>query len=100
MGPTFRNEMCARGALFIPLNRPVTSAAKLRAPILLVVASDDNIAPPAAVRVVAAKAGAGAEVLELSSGHFDIYSGEMFERSAAAQVAFLQRTLRVSTTIG
>jgi poly(3-hydroxyalkanoate) synthetase len=92
--------MCARGALLIPLNRPVTAASKLRAPIFLVVAADDNIAPPAAVRAVAAKAGAGAEILELPSGHFDIYSGEMHERSAAAQVAFLQRTLRVQAPTG
>jgi fermentation-respiration switch protein FrsA (DUF1100 family) len=98
MGPTFRNEMLARGALIIPLNRPVTAAAKLRCPIFLVVAEDDNIAPPAAVRAVAAKAGAGAEVLSLPSGHFDIYTGEMFERSAAAQVDFLTRTLAVSPT--
>lgn len=100
MGPTFRNEMCARGALRIPLNRPVTAAPRLRAPILLVVAADDNIAPPAAVRAVAAKAGAGSEVLELACGHFDIYTGEMFERSAAAQVEFLQRTLRVQAPTG
>jgi len=100
MGPTFRNEMCARGALLIPLNRPVTAASKLRAPIFLVVAADDNIAPPSAVRAVAAKAGAGSEILELPSGHFDIYSGEMFERSCSAQVAFLRRTLRVHTPAG
>jgi uncharacterized protein len=93
MGPTFRNEMRARGALRIPLNRPLTAATRLRAPILLVVAADDAIAPPAAVRAVAARAGAGAEVLELPSGHFDLYTGEVFERSVAAQVAFLQRTL-------
>ncbi|GAA3231487.1 alpha/beta hydrolase [Pseudonocardia petroleophila] len=100
MGPTFRNEMCARGALLIPLNRPVTAASKLRAPIFLVVAADDNIAPPSAVRAVAAKAGAGSEILELPSGHFDIYSGEMFQRSVDAQVAFLQRTLRVEAVAG
>lgn len=95
MGPTFRNEMCARGALFIPLNRPVTAAAKLRAPLLLVLAERDNIAPPAAVRAVAAKAGAGAEVLALPSGHFDIYTGEMFARSVAAQVEFLEKVCAV-----
>lgn len=100
MGPTFRNEMCARGAVLIPLNRPVTAAARLRAPIFLVLAAEDNIAPPAAVRAVAAKAGAGSEILELPSGHFDIYSGESFERSAAAQVDFLQRTLRVTASTG
>ena len=96
MGPTFRNEMCARGAVIIPLNRPVTAAPKLRAPILLVVADRDNIAPPAAVRQVARTAGAGSEVLELSCGHFDIYTGEMFERSVTTQVEFLTRTLSVA----
>ncbi len=100
MGPTFRNEMCARGALIIPLNRPVTAAARLRAPLFLVLATDDNVAPPAAVRAVAVKAGAGAEVLELASGHFDIYTGELFERSVSAQVDFLRRTLRVTAPAG
>jgi len=88
--------MCARGAAIIPLNRPVTSAAKLRAPIFLVVATEDNICPPAAVRAVAKKAGAGSEVLELESGHFDIYTGDLFERSSTAQVAFLEKVLKVS----
>ncbi len=96
MGPTFRNEMCARGAAIIPLNRPVTAAAKLRAPIFLVVATQDNICPPAAVRSAAKKAGAGSEVLELDSGHFDIYTGDLFERSSTAQVAFLEKVLKVN----
>lgn len=92
-GPSFRNTMRARGVLRIPFNRPVTAARRLRAPILLVVATRDSIAPPAAVRTVAARAGAGAEVLELGCGHFDVYSGAMFERSVTAQVGFLTRTL-------
>jgi len=96
MGPTFHNEMCARGAVIIPLNRPVTAAAKLRAPIFLVVATHDNICPPAAVRAAAKQAGAGSEVLELDSGHFDIYTGDLFERSSTAQVAFLEKVLKVS----
>lgn len=99
MGPTFRNEMCARGAAIIPLNRPVRSASKLRAPIFLVVAERDNICPPAAVRAVARKAGACSEVLELDCGHFDIYTGGPFERSSTAQVAFLEKVLKVSAPI-
>lgn len=95
-GPGFRNTMRARGALRIPLNRPVTAAARLRAPILVVVAARDSIAPPASVRAVAARAGAGSEVLELPCGHFDIYLGAMFERSVTAQVDFLRRTLAVA----
>jgi uncharacterized protein len=91
MGPTFRNEMRARGALRIPLNRPVTAATKVTAPMLVVVAEHDNIAPPSAVRTVAERS--GAETLELPCGHFDIYTGDMFERSVTAQVEFLVRTL-------
>jgi len=93
MGPTFRNEMCARGILGIALNRPVTFAAKLRCPLLLVMATRDNVAPPSAVRTVGEKAGGPTEVLELECGHFDIYTGVMFEKSVAAQVDFLTRQL-------
>ncbi|HVL85330.1 MAG TPA: alpha/beta fold hydrolase [Pseudonocardia sp.] len=96
MGPTFRNVMRARGALLIPLNRPVTAARRLRCPILLILAEDDDICPTRSVRAVGARAGAGAEVVSLPSGHFDIYTGEMFDRSAAAQVEFLTRTLAVT----
>lgn len=93
MGPTFRNEMCARGILGIALNRPVTSATKLRCPLLLVMATEDNVAPPSAVRAVGEKAGGDTELLELGCGHFDIYTGAMFEQSVSAQVDFLTRRL-------
>jgi pimeloyl-ACP methyl ester carboxylesterase len=90
MGPNYRNEMQARGVLGIMANRPILAAPKLRCPLLLVLAEQDNIAPPSAVRKVAERT--GAEVLALPSGHFDIYTGEMFERSVTAQVDFLRRT--------
>ncbi len=93
MGPTFRNEMCARGILGIALNRPVTSARKLRCPLLLVMATEDNVAPPSAVRAVGEKAGGDTELLELGCGHFDIYTGAMFEQSVSAQADFLTRRL-------
>ncbi|MEO8889380.1 MAG: alpha/beta hydrolase [Jatrophihabitantaceae bacterium] len=96
MGPTFRNEMCARGILKIALNRPVTFAAKLTCPILLVVAERDNIAPAASVHEVARRAGALAEVQSFECSHFDIYVGEVFEKSAAAQVDFLRRQLALA----
>jgi len=92
MGPTFRNEMCARGILVIALNRPVRHARKLRCPILVVIAESDNIAPTSAVRAVAHRA-PRAESVSFDCGHFDIYTGEIFEKSVAAQVDFLTRTL-------
>ncbi|MGN6252747.1 MAG: alpha/beta hydrolase [Marmoricola sp.] len=93
MGPTFRNEMCGRGVLRIALNRPVRAAARVRCPVLLVIAESDNIAPAASVCEVARRLGDRAEVLTFDCGHFDIYVGEIFEQSVARQVAFLQRVL-------
>lgn len=92
VGPTFVNDMPARGILTIPFNRPVTVAPRVRCPMLLVVAADDAIAPPDAVRRVAATAGGRVEVLELDCGHFDIYVGEPFATSLERQIGFL-RTL-------
>lgn len=93
MGPTFENRMLARGILPILLNRPVAVAAKLSMPLMLVVAASDTIAPPAAVERVAAKARGRVVVERFDVGHFDIYRGETFEVSAAAQVAFLESVL-------
>ena len=92
-GPTFRNEMPARGLLGVALNRPVRVAGRLRCPILLIVAERDTIAPPSGVHAVAARAGERAEVHTYPSGHFDIYLGDVFDKSVSAQVDFLVRTL-------
>lgn len=89
MGPTFRNEMCARGILPIMANRPVRFASKVKVPTMLVMATQDNVAPPSAVRTVAKKLGGSVQVETFDVGHFDIYVGETFEKSVAAQTAFL-----------
>ncbi|MCY7396404.1 MAG: alpha/beta hydrolase [Nocardioides sp.] len=93
MGPTFRNEMLARGILPILLNRPVTSAARLRMPVLLVLAEQDTIAPPAAVRKVAERVRGPVTLEAMDVGHFEIYAGAPFETSVAVQVEFLGSVL-------
>lgn len=90
--PAFVNELPARSILPIMLNRPVRSAPKLRMPVLLVVAAADSVAPPAAVEKVARRVGGPVQVERFDVGHFDIYLGEVFERSVAAQVAFVEQT--------
>lgn len=90
MGPTFRNEMRARGILPIMLNRPVTSASKLTMPVFLVVAAQDTIAPVGAVEKVALKVRGQVQVERFDVGHFEIYQGEPFDKSSAAQVEFLR----------
>lgn len=94
MGPTFRNEMCARGILPILINRPVTRAKNLRMPLFLVVAERDSIAPVAAVEKVARTTSGPVQVERFDVGHFDIYIGETFEKSVVAQVEFLRSLAR------
>lgn len=91
-GPTFRNEMCARGLLRVGFNRPVLAAAGVRVPALVVIAERDDVAPPSAVRE-AARRMPHAQTLAFDCNHFDIYVGEVFERSVARQVAFLTASL-------
>ncbi len=93
MGPSFRNEMRARGILRIAANRPVSVARKVSCPTYLVIAEADNIAPVKSVHEVAERI-PRAEVLSFPCGHFDVYVGDIFERSSAEQVAFLGRVLR------
>ena len=87
-GPTFRNEMCARGLLRVGFNRPVLAAGDVAVPALVVVAERDNVAPPSAVRE-AARRMPHAETLAFDCNHFDIYVGAVFEKSVARQVEFL-----------
>lgn len=93
MGPTFRNEMRARGILRIARNRPVRFAKRVGCPVFIVVAEEDNVAPVRAVHAVAKALGDRAEVLSFPCGHFDIYVGEVFEKSATEQAEFLRRAL-------
>jgi uncharacterized protein len=90
IGPSYRNEVCARVVLRTALNRPVLSAHKVSCPTLLIIAQQDNIAPPASVHQVAKRIGPTAKVLSYPCGHFDVYVGDVFKSSAEAQVAFLR----------
>ena len=93
MGPTWRNEVCARSLLTVPFNRPVRAAGSVRCPTLLIIAEQDTIAPAGAVRETARRIGPRAEMLSFDCPHFDIYRGAVFERSVSAQVEFLTRVL-------
>ncbi|MHA3703942.1 alpha/beta hydrolase [Jatrophihabitans sp. YIM 134969] len=91
-GPTFRNEMCARGLLRVGFNRPVLAGKDVRVPALVVIAERDNVAPPSAVHE-AARRMPHAETLAFDCNHFDIYVGDVFEQSVARQVEFLSGAL-------
>lgn len=93
VGPTWRNEMCARALLEVGLNRPISRAADVPCPLLIQIADRDAVAPPEAAQKAAWTATGRAEVRRYPIGHFDVYTGDGFERCAADQLHFLGRHL-------
>lgn len=96
----FRNEVCARVLLALPSCNPALSAPKVRCPLLVCVLGGDLVTPAAPARRMAERAPAG-ECIDYGPewDHFDIYTGELFERAVADQTAFLARRLRVAEPV-
>jgi uncharacterized protein len=96
-GPTWRNEVGARTALEVGLNRPTTFARRLTCPLLVQVGDHDSVAPPAAARRAAAKA-PDSELRNYPVDHFDVYDGAGQQHALADQLDFLNRRLATQTT--
>jgi fermentation-respiration switch protein FrsA (DUF1100 family) len=90
-GPLWRNEAAARLALRTGVYRPGVQADHLPCPILVQIGDRDAIAPVKAAQDAAWRATGRAEVRTYPIGHFDIYTGEPFERAIADQLHFLRR---------
>jgi uncharacterized protein len=97
-GPTWRNEVAARIGLVLGLYRPGRHAARIKAPVLVHVADEDQ-SVPARAQVKAAKR-ARAEVRHLPCDHFDVYAGRsQVERAIEHQLHFLRRHLAVPAPV-
>jgi hypothetical protein len=90
-GPTWRNEVTARIVLSTAAYRPGLKADRLPCPMLVQIADRDSVAPRKAAQDAAWRATGRAEVRTYPIGHFDIYTGEPFERAVADQLHFLSR---------
>ncbi|MFI6225664.1 alpha/beta hydrolase [Nocardia salmonicida] len=97
-GPTWRNEVCARTALEIGLNRPTTFAGRVSCPILFQIGGNDTVAPPAAARRSAQKVESRAQVLEYPLDHFDVYDGPWQKQALGDQLRFLSEILAPEQT--
>lgn len=89
----WRDRAAARIALWIGLYSPRRSARKVQAPLLVVAASGDTIAPSKGA-VAAANAAPKGELIEYDGGHFDYYKGPGFDKIVADEIAFLDRVLK------
>ena len=85
--------MSARVLLGLAMYRPGLQADRLPCPILIQIADRDAVVPVKAAQDAAWRATGRAEVRTYPIGHFEIYSGEPFERAVADQVHFLTRHL-------
>jgi dienelactone hydrolase len=88
----FRDEFSARVLLRVGLFRPVRQAARVRCPLLVCVADDDDLTPPAPAIRMAERAPRG-ELRRYRLTHFSIYTGAGFEQAVADQSDFLRRHL-------
>jgi hypothetical protein len=84
------NDVPARAALSIPIPGPVAAPGKSAATTLFGVCEHDSVAPAAATLRHAARA-PGGEIRTYPTGHFDIYTGELFEQVLGEELAFLKR---------
>jgi len=90
---TWRNEICAAIALAIPLYRPGLRLRHIRVPVLIQIADHDTILPVKSIERFVNKSTTSVQVEHYSSGHFDAFSGAMFESAMADQVQFLMTHL-------
>lgn len=92
-GFEWREDFAPAVALKLPLYSPGKKAPQVQCPVLVQVASNDAITPPAPAIKAAGKAPRGELITYAGLSHFDIYRGEHFERAVADQIAFLERHL-------
>jgi dienelactone hydrolase len=86
------NAISARAGLEILRYRPGTKAGQIACPILVCICDHDSLVDVDASEQVAQDAPQG-EVVRYPIGHFEIYTGEWFERAVSRQTEFLVRHL-------
>jgi pimeloyl-ACP methyl ester carboxylesterase len=93
-GPTrWRNQVAPRALLQMMRYRPAEAAARLRAPLLVCIATEDRESPEAQTRALAERAPRGA-LRRYPGTHFDFYADPALrERVLADQLAFLRQHL-------
>ncbi|CAN5226072.1 alpha/beta fold hydrolase [soil metagenome] len=89
---SWENRYSPRVSLRLPRYRPFDTAARVRCPWLLMVAGEDDITPADQAAALASKA-PELELHRYPIGHFDIYTGQWFDRAVGVQADFLHRHL-------
>ena len=70
------------------------AAGKVRCPVLFFICENDNNAAPDPYKKIEKILDKKVKIIKYPVGHFDIYSGEYFEKSINEQIAFLKRHIQ------
>ena len=87
----FINEACARIFIRFDKYRPVKYARKVRCPVLLQVCDKDIGTPKSLVDETKKRMGKLAESVHYPIDHFDIYTGDNFEKAVSDQLEFFKK---------
>lgn len=93
---TWINAVAARIGLWIGTYRPGRNASSITCPLLISLAEKDSLVSNEALEKVADEAPQG-ELARYPVGHFELYSGEWFERAVTRQAEFLARHLTAAS---
>lgn len=91
-GSSWKNECPARIVFTIAFYRPTTVARKVRCPALVVIAEKDSIVSAHSVEKAAARM-ENARLVRIPCGHFDVYTGDGFEKTIELETDFLKKYL-------
>jgi pimeloyl-ACP methyl ester carboxylesterase len=92
-GHDFDQRVAARFALHIGFYSPANQLKKLTIPVLMQVGTKDETTPPApAIR--AARRAPTTTLIVHDTGHFEPYTGELFETFVSEQIDFLNQHFR------
>lgn len=89
----FINEACARIFIRFDKYRPVKYAQKVRCPVLLQICDKDIGTPMSLVDKTKKRIGKLAESVHYPIDHFDIYTGDNFEKAVSDQIEFFKKHL-------
>jgi len=89
----FINEVCARALLMSGRFNPINHAKNVQCPVLIQICEKDNLVSMSSALETAKILGKYAVVKQYPIGHFDIYSGEHFEKSVNDQIEFFKTHL-------
>jgi len=90
---SWRNETPARVIFRLRRYDPLRDAPQIRCPVLLVGAENDSLIPIASVEAASKKIPSCEYVCLPGAGHFEAYTGELFERVADLEAEFLSKHL-------